>query len=1133
MPSTMAASRPQEEPEATTALEGSESQETTESSQPAAPPSNDAIEQGPGIDDQLEEARGELERLISTPGTEESRLRSQRNLVEILTASLRAERKIAEFNNDIAVADAVLAEATERVRLAEDAVALLPDSNIDLAASSMKLLDADARVSDLVRELADVEGTIDRRESRRASARIEAAERKAALAVLDEASEETVDLRQPKRRRARLETRAFELEIRSFDVTDGGLRTRQKAIELELRIAREEQEAWQLKVDGLEVDDVRRKLDSAEMIAASETDPLLESVALANLSLAERLVGATERDNERALLLMAKKRLLDRLRRGTESDQRRFTGRVTPAIATVLRQRDKALPDLTDLREEIAELRKLIPEVELKRLLLEDQLASVRGAARTAAVMMDEVIPPMSNEKRAEIEERLESLLEDQVEVYGRPLLKAIIRQMEELNGLLATDLSVVFEIQRYRSFVLEQTVWVRDSAALEPGFWSRVAEQGRVFFDPGQWSQLGGLIVEETLRQPLVTIMVVSPGGILLLFRRRIRQRVRLAGDRVARAETDRFRETLLVVGLNVFFGLAIALPCWFVGVAVEMDYGRSAVLGAIGHVFTVASVFAIVLGLLSATVGGGGLAERHFRWSEQSILIARRLVYFTWAAVLFGICNRMCDPRQLDLPDLGRLFFSPIPIIVAAFLFSVVRSGWDRTLVEKAGGRIPLEKYRGERLLILGVACIPVISLVFANIGWYEAVSLIQRAVLASVLFLFILLLMREILHRGLHARMRNASWQLRRQREDGADTAGEVGELEEIGERTASAIRFCVVTFLLLGLWSLWISLLPAFHILQGTELWSYRTADPAAFGDGGSMDQVLVAVTVGDLVLAIGIIASALYAARNFPTLVELLILDRVGLERGVKYAVAQLIQWVLIIAGVTAACAMIGVTWASVQWLAAGFTVGLGFGLQEIFANFISGLIILFEQPVRVGDVVTVGNTTGQISRIRMRSTTITDWDRKELIVPNKQFITTEVVNWSLGESCIRLVLPVGASYESDPDRVCEILLGLGIKDPATLVEPAPSVSFSGFGESSLNFELRVYLPGTDSLSDVRNRLNTAIKKAFEQNGIGIPFPQRDVRVSLVDRGDPDGGRSAPMPSPSNPSNPDSASGESS
>ena len=175
-------------------------------------------------------------------------------------------------------------------------------------------------------------------------------------------------------------------------------------------------------------------------------------------------------------------------------------------------------------------------------------------------------------------------------------------------------------------------------------------------------------------------------------------------------------------------------------------------------------------------------------------------------------------------------------------------------------------------------------------------------------------------------------------------------------------------------------------------------------------------------------------------------------------------------------------------------------VGLGFGLQEIVANFICGLIVLFERPFRVGDTVTVGETSGAVSRIRIRATTITDWDRRELIVPNKEFITGKLINWSLSDPILRIKIPVGIAYGSDTDLAEKLLLNAVRGNPLVLKEPEPSAIFAGFADNSLNFEVRGFINNINNWYPMVHTLNRQINSEFKKAGITISFPQRDVHL---------------------------------
>ena len=183
--------------------------------------------------------------------------------------------------------------------------------------------------------------------------------------------------------------------------------------------------------------------------------------------------------------------------------------------------------------------------------------------------------------------------------------------------------------------------------------------------------------------------------------------------------------------------------------------------------------------------------------------------------------------------------------------------------------------------------------------------------------------------------------------------------------------------------------------------------------------------------------------------------------------------------------------VIGIGWKQFQWLAAAMTVGLSFGLKDIFANFVSGIIILFERPIRVGDSVTVGNVSGRVKQIRIRSTMITNWDRKEVIVPNMAFLSEKITNSTLSDKIVRVVIDVGIGYGSDTVRAQELLL--------QIAKDNPSVFFTAFGADSLDFKLRLYVATSDTIK-AQTEIRHEINKTFNEAGIEIPFAQRDTHL---------------------------------
>jgi potassium efflux system protein len=238
----------------------------------------------------------------------------------------------------------------------------------------------------------------------------------------------------------------------------------------------------------------------------------------------------------------------------------------------------------------------------------------------------------------------------------------------------------------------------------------------------------------------------------------------------------------------------------------------------------------------------------------------------------------------------------------------------------------------------------------------------------------------------------------------------------------------------------------------------------------------------------------------FSVRNIPGMLELLLLKRLPLDSGSRYAITTIFRYIILVAGVILALNYLKIPWSKYSWLVAAASVGLGFGLQEIVANFVSGLIILLERPVRVGDVVTIDGTTGIVSRIQIRATTVTNWDNQELVVPNKDLITGKLMNWTLSSVVNRLSIKVGVAYGTDVDKVHRLIKNVAVDNPHVLNDPAPLVTFEEFGDSSLNFTLRCCITAIEKRFVIVHEINRAINEVLAREGIVIPFPQRDVHM---------------------------------
>nr|MBA3482389.1 mechanosensitive ion channel [Pirellulales bacterium] len=314
---------------------------------------------------------------------------------------------------------------------------------------------------------------------------------------------------------------------------------------------------------------------------------------------------------------------------------------------------------------------------------------------------------------------------------------------------------------------------------------------------------------------------------------------------------------------------------------------------------------------------------------------------------------------------------------------------------------------------------------------------------------------------------------------------ELAEEAIDLAAISEQTQKLVRTFLGITTMIGLVLIWGEILPAL-------------AYPAAQLLPGAKE-----LTWGDLIAFLLVLAVTYISVRDIPALLELVVLQHLPLDSGSRYAVTSLCRYVLTAIGMIAAFNCVGGDWSKIQWLVAAMSVGLGFGLQEIFANFVSGIILLFERPIRVGDIVTLGDKTGVVNRIRMRATTIVDWDRKEYIVPNKDLVTERLLNWTLTDQMNRIEIILSVSHGADTERACTLLLEAAAEQPHLLPEPQPSAAFEGFTDSGLKLALRCFLPTLEHRGATIHQLYTTIDRKFRAAGIEVAAPPREMRVRVT------------------------------
>jgi len=255
-----------------------------------------------------------------------------------------------------------------------------------------------------------------------------------------------------------------------------------------------------------------------------------------------------------------------------------------------------------------------------------------------------------------------------------------------------------------------------------------------------------------------------------------------------------------------------------------------------------------------------------------------------------------------------------------------------------------------------------------------------------------------------------------------------------------------------------------------------------------------------ITLTSILVGLLILLAFVLLSRGLRKVIKTKLFPRYKLDEGIQLAILKVLHYLMVGLGIIVAVQSIGLNLTSLAVVFGLLSVGIGFGLQNIVSNFISGLIILFERPIKIGDQITIGDVLGKVQNISLRATLIRTFDNISIIVPNSEFITSQVINWSHRDPKIRIHVNVGVAYGSDVPLVINSLLEVARNHPEILKDPAPKVWFIEFGDSSLNFDLLAWIPSPKSRPDVISDLNKGIDEIFRKNKIQIPFPQRDLHI---------------------------------
>ena len=855
---------------------------------------------------------------------------------------------------------------------------------------------------------------------------------------------------------------------------------------------------------------------SSSQISAADLPSVVKEQYDFNAKLARDQEQLTIDDDQAAQKLAEMQSDLKALEEEFARIQKRIQGvSLSQTMGLILRQRRLELPGLQSYRRNSAQRQIIIDRVSDAQFIIEEKRRNLSDIkAETERILKS--VSVTSEADAAKWRDRIRTLLLDQRNLLDT-LLKTYRRYYQNLQSLEFTEQRISSLIEEYAGFLDGHLLWIRSAKVIGPANFRNLPAAVFWLVNPSSWWLLLKDLVASFGRAAIFWMLGLLAALLLFIGRHRAKSKLKLIAKSVGRVREDSLMLTMRAFGLTLYLACGrpflLVLAGWQLNVLpVASDFSRAA-----GYGLLVAGYIWAILSFLNYFCREHGIAGDHFNWRNATRLALRRQLLWLvplWVPLAFLISTIGAGNNVAYENSLGRLAFMVVVIAAAVFVARIYRTVSDKP-TDSAQAATPGLLFRQRFFWYPMSIGLPGLLVILAVTGYYYTALQLGWKFHYTALLVLGLVLINNLALRGLVITQRRLAYEeevrkrnekIETERAQGSESPSSTGEMQiesyeieepeishaQITEQTRTLLQSFLFFLGLIGLWAIWYDVLPAVNVLQDIRLWSYSV----------EVDGVnkVVPITLISVLFAVLIAIITFVGARNLPGVLEITLLKYFPLDAGARYAFKTICQYVVAAIGLIIAFNYIGINWGSLKWLVAALGVGIGFGLQEIIANFVSGLIILFERPVRVGDIVTVDNIDGVVSRIRIRATTITNWDRKEYIVPNKEFITGRVLNWTLSNQLNRIVINVGIAYGSDTELARELLLQTAREHPEILVDPAPIATFEGFGDNALNFVLRCYLPNLDNRLATINELHMAIDKALREAGITIAFPQRDVHM---------------------------------